>query len=72
MKDAGDRDGKTLTKSKAEALQKYMANSKNKKLFGGITIKKDHDWLLNQEKNYDWSKVERGDWSDWKIFKELI
>jgi len=68
VKDAGDRDGKTLTKAKAEALQKYIVDSKNKKLFGGIAIKKGHDWLLNQEKSYDWGKVERGEWSEWKEF----
>lgn len=67
-KDADDRDGKTLTKAKAEALQKYLAATKNKKLFGGIVIKKGSDWLINQEKSYDWGKVERGDWSDWKKF----
>ncbi|RJQ33621.1 hypothetical protein C4568_04265 [Candidatus Parcubacteria bacterium] len=64
-KDAADRDGKTYTKAKAEALQKYITDSKIKKLFGGIVIKKGSDWLINQEKNYDWGKVERGDWGEW-------
>lgn len=68
-KDAGDRDGKTYTKAKAEAFQKYVTDSKNKKLFGGIAIKKGSDWYLNQEKTYDWSKVERDDWGDWKILE---
>ncbi len=68
-KDAGDRDGKTYTKAKAEAFQKYVTDSKNKKLFGGIAIKKGSDWYLNQEKTYDWSKVERGDWDEWKVLE---
>lgn len=68
-KDSGDRDGKTYTKMKAESLQKYIIDSKNKKLFGGIAIKKGSDWLINQEKNYDWGMVERGDWSRWKILE---
>jgi type III restriction enzyme len=68
-KDSGDRDGKTYTKMKAESLQKYIMDSKNKKLFGGIAIKKGSDWLINQEKNYDWSMVEHGDWSRWKILE---
>jgi len=66
-KDSGDRDGKTYTKMKAEALQKYIIDLKNKKLFGGIVIKKGSDWLINQEKNYDWGTVEREDWSKWKV-----
>lgn len=64
-KDAGDRDGKTYTKVKVEALQEYITQSKNKKLFGGIAIKKNSDWLINQKKTYDWSKVEHGNWSEW-------
>lgn len=66
-KDSGDRDGKTLTKAKAEAMQKYITESKNKELFGGIAIKKNADWMINQKKSYDWGKVERDDWSDWDI-----
>jgi len=68
-KDIGDRDGKTYTKMKAETLQKYITDSKNKKLFGGIAIKKGSSWLINQEKKYDWGMVERGDWSEWKTIE---
>ena len=69
IKDVGDRDGKTYTKSKAESLQKYIANQGSKKLFGGIVIKRNHEWLLNDETNYDWEKCEHGDWSDWNMIK---
>jgi type III restriction enzyme len=68
IKDVGDRDGKSYTKAKAEALQKYIYNSGNKKLFGGIIIQRNREWLLNDEETYNWEKCEHGDWSDWKIF----
>ncbi|MFA7000306.1 MAG: DEAD/DEAH box helicase family protein [Candidatus Paceibacterota bacterium] len=65
VKDTGDRDGKTYTKVKAEALQKYIANSGNKKLFGGIVIQRNRAWLFNDGKSFDWEKCEHGDWSEW-------
>jgi hypothetical protein len=66
IKDSGDRDGKTYTKAKAEALYKYIANQKNKKLFGGIVIERNHGWLINDSENYNWDKCEQSDWTDWK------
>jgi len=66
-KDSGDRDGKTYTKAKAEALQKYITNSGNKKLFGGIVIQRNNTWLLNNKGVYNWEKCEKGDWNDWNI-----
>lgn len=71
-KDAGDRDGKTYTKAKAEALQKYISDSKNKKIFGGIVIKKGSDWYLNQDPQYDWADVERGNWDNWSLLEKII
>jgi len=65
VKDSGDRDGKTYTKAKAEALQKYIAYSGNKKLFGGIVIERNHEWLINDKKVYNWEKCEHGDWDEW-------
>ena len=66
-KDAGDRDGTTNTKAKAEKLQEYIKeqNKKGKKLFGGIVIEKNYSWKTNQKEKYDWSKCEKNDWSDW-------
>lgn len=66
VKDSGDRDGKTYTKAKAEALQKYIASQKSKKLFGGIVIEKNHAWLINDNKTFDWEKCERGNWDEWE------
>ena len=66
VKDAGDRDGKTYTKAKAEALQKYIANQGNKKLLGGIVIERNHAWLINDKKTFDWEKCERGNWDEWE------
>jgi len=68
VKDPTDRDGKTWTKTKAEELQKYIVKH-DKNLFGGIVIKKNDIWKINDKKTYDWSKCERSDWSDWKDLK---
>lgn len=65
VKDSGDRDGKTYTKAKAEALQKYITSQKNKKLFGGIVIERNRAWHINGKATYDWEKCERDDWSEW-------
>lgn len=65
VKESGDRDGKTYTKAKAEALQKYIASQKNKKFLGGIVIERNKAWHINSKVAYDWEKCERGDWSDW-------
>ncbi len=65
VKDSGDRDGKTYTKAKAEALQKYITDSGNKKLFGGIVIQRNRAWLINDSKSFDWEKCEQGDWNEW-------
>ncbi len=66
VKDSGDRDGKTYTKAKAEALQKFIIKSKANRFFGAIAIKKGSEWKMNQSKSYDWGKVERDDWSEWE------
>jgi type III restriction enzyme len=69
VKDTSDRDGKTYTKAKAEALQKYIANSGNKKLFGGIVVERNRAWLINDSKSFDWEKCEHGDWNEWNELK---
>jgi len=69
VKDVGDRDGKTKTKAKAEALQKHLAKQKNKKVFGGVVIEKNGEWIINSEKVYNWEKCESGDWGEWKKLK---
>ena len=66
VKEAGDRDGTTYTKVKAEALQKYIVDQKNKNIFGGIVIERNSGWYVNDKAAYDWEKCERGDWSEWK------
>ncbi|MDO8240811.1 MAG: DEAD/DEAH box helicase family protein [Candidatus Moranbacteria bacterium] len=69
VKDSGDRDGGGKTKAKAEALQKHLASQKNDKLFGGVVIEKNGDWLINSEDVYNWEKCENGDWGEWKILE---
>lgn len=66
VKDPSDRDGSTFTKAKAEALQRYIDKEKKKDLYGGVVIKKKHDWKLNQKEKYDWGKCEKNDWDDWE------
>ena len=63
-KDMGDRDGGNYTKAKAEKLQEYIKEQKDKKLFGGIAIEKSDGWKINQKTVYDWSKCEKNDWGD--------
>lgn len=67
VKDAGDRDGATYTKAKAEALQAYIKdqNAKGKKLLGGIVIRRKDGWKINHKDRYDWPRCERDDWTDW-------
>jgi hypothetical protein len=65
VKEAGDRDGKTFTKAKAEALQEYIAGQNKKKLFGGIVIERNKAWHINTNHTYDWEKCEHDDWSEW-------
>lgn len=65
VKDTADRDGSTLTKEKAEALQKWLTTQKRKGIFGGIVVQKDNDWVLNSSKKYEWDKYQAGDWKQW-------
>lgn len=65
-KDKGDQDGSTYTKSKSEALQKYIKDHGKKKIFGGIAIQVNGSWLINQQDSYNWEKCLRNDWSDWQ------
>lgn len=67
VKHKTDREGQTTTKAKAEALQVWIISQNRKDLFGGIVIEHNGEWLLNSEKIYDWSKCEKGDWSEWKV-----
>ena len=65
-KDVGDRDGKTYTKAKAEALQHFINTNSRKGLFGGIAIQRNGRWHINSQSIYDWSKNEQGSWDDWE------
>ncbi len=66
VKDSADRDGKTWTKAKAEALQKWIINQRRKDISGGVVIERNRDWYVSSERKYDWGKCERGDWGEWK------
>ena len=47
VKDKDDRDAKTWTKAKAEALHNYIKNQKRTGLYGGIVIEKNREWLVD-------------------------
>lgn len=66
VKEMGDRDGKTITKAKAEALHEWLAKQKRKDVFGGVVIERSRTWLMNDKIVYDWGKCEQGDWNDWR------
>ena len=68
-KSKGDQDGSTYTKSKSEAFIKYLKEQKNKKLLGGIVIKVNGEWLINQQEHYNWEKCLRNNWSEWDKIK---
>ena len=50
------------TKSKAESLSKYITDNTNKKLFGGIVIMHDGEWLYNYHEEYDYNENDFLDW----------
>lgn len=66
VKDVADRDGRTYTKAKAEALQGWLKDQKRKDLFGGIIVERAKTWLIHTGLTYDWEKCENGDWGEWK------
>ena len=65
-KDEHDRDGETRTKAKAEMLQKYIRDQKDKRIFGGIVIKRSSGWKINCKLEYKWNKCVNNNWSDWE------
>jgi type III restriction enzyme len=62
---AGQTATSTDTKLKAEALQAYIKESKDKNLFGGIAIsdKQYKNWRINQDQKYDFIT---GSWNNLK------
>lgn len=62
---AGQTATSTDTKVKADALQVYIKENKNKNLFGGITVsdKQYKNWRINQDQKYDFTT---GNWNNLK------
>lgn len=62
-KASGDREDEN--KIKGEALQKYIEeeNKKDKKLFGGLVIKDNNQFRINQEKEYISFKKNKDNWN---------
>jgi type III restriction enzyme len=68
VKDHGDRDGKTKTKAKAEALQKHLSGQKNKNVYGGVVIEMNNEWVINSSKVYNW-EPENKKWDGWGLLE---
>ena len=41
-----------IAKVKAEALSRYVMDNKSKRVFGGITVFKNGEWLYNDNEEY--------------------
>ena len=53
-----------IAKPKAEALSRYIRDNKpKKKVFGGIAVFENGEWLYNDNEEYEYDDV---DFSDWK------
>ena len=50
-------------KSKAESLSKYIVDNRNKKLFGGIVIFVNGEWIYNDHAEYDYDNRDFSDWN---------
>ena len=60
---AGYTAAEYKTKHKAESLSKYITYNKSKKVFGGIAVFKNGEWLYNDNEEYVYDER---DFSDWK------
>lgn len=52
-----------IAKPKAEALSRYIKDNKSKKVFGGIAVFENGEWLYNDNEEYEYDEK---DFSDWK------
>lgn len=52
-----------IAKPKAEALSRYLRDNKSKKVFGGIAVFENGEWLYNDNEEYEYDDK---DFSDWK------
>ncbi len=52
-----------IAKPKAEALARYIRDNKPKKVFGGIVVFENGEWLYNDNEEYEYDEK---DFSDWK------
>ena len=52
-----------IAKVKAEALSRYVMDNKSKRVFGGITVFENGEWLYNDNEEYAY---DGSDFSDWK------
>jgi type III restriction enzyme len=74
VKSATDQDGLLMSKFKAEALYRFIVQNRSEErpLVGGMIIPKGKTIKYHFKENYDWEKVETGDWSDWIDFPRNV
>ena len=77
VKVKGDRDGHTKTKAKSDSLQKYIKAMNNKpnlkyKIFGGIVIEHNNEWMINTSDDIDWSLVNNNNFIEWAKLDKII
>ena len=51
-----------IAKPKAEALSRYIRDNKPKKVFGGIAVFENGEWLYNDNEEYEYDDVDFSDW----------
>ena len=58
------KDGFTakIAKPKAKALARYIKNNESKKVFGGITVFENNEWLYNDNEEYEFDEKNFSDW----------
>ncbi|WP_411842834.1 hypothetical protein [Salinicoccus sp. HZC-1] len=77
VKEKDDRDGQTWTKAKSNYLQKYIVNMNNhkegtNKIFGGIVIENNEEWLINMSEDLEWVLVMKNDYSQWQKLSDIL
>ena len=51
-----------IAKPKAEALSRYIKDNKSKKIFGGIAVFENGEWLYNDNEEYEYDDKDFSDW----------
>lgn len=74
IKHETDPDGFTKTTAKAKGIQDWIKVQRKSGMpvYGGIVIQFKGKWMINTEAKYNWSKVQKGDLSDWELLDNFL